>query len=64
MEREQLRVTEASREFTLSDLNKGTKTNKLMREIIKKMGQRTDHAGHIFANRHGGTGEHPINLFP
>jgi hypothetical protein len=50
--------------ITPHNLDKGTKTNTASTEYVRAIGKPDDHAGHIIANRLGGSGTEHYNLFP
>jgi hypothetical protein len=60
-------VTSASVTITPNDLNKGTDTTDCTQSYSRTLdddGVKDCDAGHILANRLGGPGNQPINIFP
>jgi len=59
-----VRVFTARAEVTEANLDKGSDTTETTRNWAKYQGLPTDDAGHILANRLGGSGKEPVNIFP
>ena len=60
-------VANASAHVTFASLNHGTDTVQCVRDYVRAMdddGIKDCDAGHILANRLGGYGDEPLNLFP
>ena len=61
-------VTSASCTITKDDLDRGCDTDQTTRDYARALGGHDgvddDDAGHILANRLGGNGEEPTNIFP
>lgn len=60
-------VSSASVTVTLADMNKGTDTTSCTQDYSRSLdddGVKDCDAGHILANRLGGPGNQPINIFP
>jgi hypothetical protein len=50
--------------LTQSDMDTGSDTSQVTRDYCRNLGDPNDDAGHIIANRLGGSGRDPINIFP
>jgi len=59
-----LRVSTASASITRANLDTGSDTTETTRNWAHSQGLSTDDAGHILANRLGGSGKDPVNIFP
>jgi len=59
-----LRVTTATSTIDKSYLDTGSETTDAARTYARSLGLPTDDAGHILANRLGGSGKDPVNIFP
>ena len=60
-------VTSASVTLTMADMDQGTETTSCTQEYSRTLdddGTEDCDAGHILANRLGGPGNQPINIFP
>jgi len=59
-----LRVSSATSKVDKSYLDTGSETTDAARTYARSLGLPTDDAGHILANRLGGSGKDPVNIFP
>jgi len=59
-----LRVEAAHGIVIGSNLDTGTDTDVTTRDYAHSLGLTTDDAGHILADRLGGSGKDPVNIFP
>jgi len=59
-----LRVTTAHATVTKENLDTGSDTTQTTRDWAHSQGLAGDDAGHILANRLGGSGKDPVNIFP
>jgi len=64
VEASKLRVASAIATIDLSHLDIGSDTTDTTRTYARSLGLLDDDAGHILANRLGGSGRDPVNIFP